>query len=328
MTATIDRTGDELTAERPESSRLRRPRRSPRSPRAPLPPLSAAAATVTWVAVGLAILAVWVFGYAFGLSAVQEQRAQQRLYAQFRTSLTPSEAPPIGGNLAPGSPIALLQIPAVGLHDVIVVEGTDSNDLRSGPGHRRDTPLPGQAGVSVLMARSVSYAAPFRSIAKLQADDPLTFLTGQGTFTYAVMDVRRSGDPLPTALAAGASRVVLVTSEGSGWRQGWAPNHVVYVDAQLVSSATGTGAASATPVTAPPDRPNAVPQDEQPMQGDSSGLFPLVLWLEALVLLSIGYAWARHRWGVWPTWLVGLPVVVAVAWGATDCAIQLLPNLL
>ena len=37
-----------------------------------------------------------------------------------------------------------MQIPAIGLHDVVIVEGTDSGDLRDGPGHRRDTPLPGQ----------------------------------------------------------------------------------------------------------------------------------------------------------------------------------------
>jgi sortase A len=327
VTATIDRARAEVAAEPPEPGR-RQSRRRTRPPREPLPPLSAAGATATWAAVGLAILAVWVFGYAFGLSAVQEQRAQQRLYSQFRTSLTPAEAPAIGGNIAPGTPVALMQIPTIGLHDVIVVEGTDSDDLRNGPGHRRDTPLPGQAGVSVVMARSVSYAAPFRSIAKLQADQPLTFLTGQGTFTYAVMDVRRAGDPLPTPLAAGASRVVLVTSEGSGWRRGWAPDHVVYVDAQLVNSNTSNGASSAAPVAAPPGRPGVVPNDEQPMQGDTSGLFPLVLWLEALVLLAIGGAWGRGRWGAWPTWLVAAPVLVTVVWGATDCAIQLLPNLL
>jgi sortase A len=54
----------------------------------------------------------------------------------------------------------------------------------------------------------------------------------------------------------------------------------------------------------------------------------LTLWLEALVLLAIAYAWGRGRWGVWQTWLVAAPVAIAVVWGATDAAVQLLPNLL
>ncbi len=64
------------------------------------------------------------------------------------------------------------------------------------------------------------------------------------------------------------------------------------------------------------------------MQGDTSGMFSLTLWLEALVLLAIAYAWGRGRWGVWQTWLVAAPVAIAVVWGATDAAVQLLPNLL
>ena len=64
------------------------------------------------------------------------------------------------------------------------------------------------------------------------------------------------------------------------------------------------------------------------MQGDTSALFPLVLWLQGLVLVAVGCAWGRGRWGRWQIWLVGLPAVVAVVWGATDCAMELLPNLL
>jgi sortase A len=301
---------------------------SQRGPRRPLPPLPGATAVAVWFAFSVALLAIWVFGFAFGLSAVQEQRTQQGLYSQFRTALTPSEAPAIGGNIAPDTPIALLQAPDIGLRDVVIVEGTASDDLREGPGHRRDTPLPGQAGVSVLMGRSVTYGAPFRDVSRLAAGDALTFLTGQGTFTYDVTDVRRAGDPLPTPLPAGESRVVLMTSEGSGWQRGWAPSHVVYVDAQLVNSVTDTVKASTAPVAAPPGQLAVIPADEEAMQGDSSALLPLILWLEALVVVAVGCAWGRGRWGRWQTWIVGVPLVLAVVWGATNCAMQLLPNLL
>jgi sortase A len=335
MTATIDTEASPVPpsdgADPPPPPRRRLPRlraERPRPPRAPLPPLSAPVAIAVRVAVSVAVLALWAVVFSLGLSAVQEQRSQQKLYAQFREALTPTKGAAIGGDITPGTPIALLSIPAIALHDVMVAEGTASGDLRDGPGHRRDTPLPGQPGVSVLMGRSVTYGAPFRAIATLAAGDSLTFRTGQGKFVYQVMGVRRAGDPLPVQLAAGGSRVVLVGSEGSGWQQGWAPDHVVYVDAQLVQADTGSGAKSATPVPAPAGRPSVVPLDEQAMQGDTSALFPLVLWLQALVLVAIGCAWGRGRWGRWQIWLVGLPAVVAVVWGATDCAMQLLPNLL
>ena len=44
------------------------------------------------------------------------------------------------------------------------------------------------------------------------------------------------------------------------------------------------------------------------MQGDPSALFPLVLWLQAFVLVAVGYTWGRGRWGHWKTWIVGAPV--------------------
>jgi sortase A len=335
VTATIDTesppvpTPDEPEAT-PQSVRrlgLRRPRAA-RPPRPPLPPLSTGVLISLRVAIGIGVLALWVVGFALGPSAVQEQRSQQQLYAQFREALTPSKGGPTGGDIAPGTAVALLKIPAIGLRDVMVVEGTASGDLRAGPGHRRDTPLPGQPGVSVLMSRSVTYGAPFRDVPKLAPGETLTFRTGQGKFTYRVMDVRRAGDPLPIQMAPGGSRVVLVTSEGSGWRRGWAPDHVVYVDAELAVSDTGTGTTSAKPVPARPGGPSVVPTDEQAMQGDPSALFPLVLWLQALVLVAAAYAWGRGRWGRWQIWLVSVPLVVAVVWGATDCAMELLPNLL
>lgn len=335
MTATMDTEVGSAPpsdgADPPPPPRRRLPRRragGPRALRAPLPPLSAPVSIAVRVAVSVAVLALWGVGFALGPSAVQEQRSQQQLYAQFREALTPTKGAAIGGDIPPGTPVALMNLPAIGLHDVMLVEGTSSGDLRDGPGHRRDTPLPGQPGVSVLMGRSVAYGAPFREIANLSAGDSLTFRTGQGKFVYQVMGVRRAGDPLPVQLAAGGSRVVLVSSEGSGWQQGWAPDHVVYVDAQLVQADTGNGSKSATPVPSPAGRPSVVPPVEQAMQGDTSALFPLVLWLQALVLVAVGCAWGRGRWGRWQIWLVGLPLVLAVMWGATDCALELLPNLL
>jgi len=43
----------------------------------------------------------------------------------------------------------------------VVVGGTSAGDLESAPGHRRDTALPGQVGVSLIYGRAVTFGAPF-----------------------------------------------------------------------------------------------------------------------------------------------------------------------
>jgi sortase A len=172
--------------------------------------------------------------------------------------------------------------------------------------------LPGQAGVSVLFGRSVSYGGPFRDIASLQPGDPIVVTTGQGQFTYVVA---HAGERIPTSTTV-ASQLLLVTSAGTGWRAGWAPSHAVYVDAVL----HGKPVVGIAPdgLTKPADLP---------MHGDTSQLFPLVLWMQLLVLGVLGIVVGRARWGTWQPWLIGVPVVLAALWGASSSVWVLLPNL-
>ncbi len=43
---------------------------------------------------------------------------------------------------------------------------------------------------------------------------------------------------------------------------------------------------------------------------------------------GLGAAWAQARWGGAQAWLVFTPLVLAALWGATESALQLLPNLM
>src|SRR2546421_11935588 len=144
----------------------------------------------------------------------------------------------------------------------VVVEGTSPGDLRAGPGPRRDPPLPGQAGASVLYGRAVAFGGPFQHIAELRPGDTVTVTTGQGTFDYRVDGIRRAGDPLPEPLRSGAGRLTLVSAEGVSWRAGWAPDGAVYVDSTLQGSAQ----------PAPAGRPRGLPDAEQAMHGDTGAL--------------------------------------------------------
>ena len=270
---------------------------------------------VGWVLLSVAVLAL--FGVVFGtvLSGVQEHSSQRRLYSQLREQLAEATAP-VSGEISHGHPVALLTVPELGLRSV-VVEGTASRDLRLGPGHRRDTVLPGQEGVSVLYGRSVSYGHPFGEIASLTAEDTFTVVTGQGTFRYRVERVRRPGQPLPPAVKAGQSRLVLASYDATGWRSGWAPQQPVYVDALLIDKAQPAGIG----------RPQ-IDAAEELGGTDSGSLVVVVMWLQGLLLALVGLVWATHRWGRWQSWVAGLPVVLALLWGAVDAAAAGLPNVL
>lgn len=262
-------------------------------------------------------LAVFLSIYAVGLSALQEQRSQHQLYAQLRGLLAPASpvAPPIGGAIRPGTPVALLNAPEAGIQRTVVVEGTSSGDLVKGPGHLRDTPLPGQAGQSVVLGKSLTAGAPFRHLSRLTVGDTVTVTTAQGEFRYTVVDKRVAGDPIP-GLAAGGSRLVLVTSSGSGWLGLITPSHLVYVDADLDGQVA----------TAPGGRPIAVPTPEQPGNSDPGAWPFVVLWLQALLVAAVAVVWSWKRWGRRQTWLVGVPLLLAVSWGVADTAMRLLPN--
>jgi sortase A len=281
-------------------------------------PLPTVPAVVRWALLTLSLLAVWVLLFAFVLSGLQESRSQATYYATLREGLA-GETAPLGGAIEAGSPVFLVDAPTGGLHKVVVVEGTTSANLTSGPGHLSDSVLPGQPGVSVVFGRSVTFGAPFRGLTGMHPGDRITVTTGQGTFTYTVDRIRRPGDPLPPPLTSTGSRLTLVTSEGAGWRNGCAPTGTVFVDATMQGG---------TPQPVPAGRPAAVPVSAEPMQGDTSSLVVLVLWLQLVILVCAFAGWGRSRWGTWQTWLIATPILLAALWGATQSAAILLPNLI
>jgi sortase A len=264
----------------------------------------------------LTILAVGLLGFVVFLLVIspQQQRDDQaRLHASFRGQVA-EEVVPTGGLIDPGTPVARLTIPGLST-DQVVVEGTTGGDLQSGPGHRRDSPLPGQAGWSLIYGKAVTFGAPFGQINRLQRGDPISVLTGQGTFTYQVRDVRHVGDPVPPAPGPNSGRLTLVTSDGANVLQ---HAGTVFVDADLLGR---PGPAGGQP-------PTLIPPEENEMASDTSVNTAIVLWLQALGVLLGGIVWARRRWGGRQALLVGVPLVAAVVWNVYQTAADLLPNLL
>ncbi|WP_188279218.1 sortase [Streptomyces sp. CBMA29] len=268
----------------------------------------------------LTLLAALLLGFVVNLTLlghVEHARAQQTGYADLRAQLAKGTAP-VGrlddkGEPVPlGSPVAVLHIKAIGLKEV-VFQGTTSGVLRSGPGHRRDTPLPGQPGTSIVMGRQWGYGSPFNHIDELKAGDPITVTTGQGQQRYQVTGVRHAGDPAPTLPGTGQGRLILMTATGGLYT----PHGVLRVDAELVSDvqpgpAAGGGISSA----------------EQPLAGDPAAWLPILLWTQGLLLVAVAVTWAYRRWGRWQTWICAVPVLAAVVVALSGEATRLLPNLL
>jgi sortase A len=308
---------------------LRRPQRL-RLPRfswleeAPPRPKRATPPTVVYASTALCVVAALALSFVAEvtfLGDLTHNRDQITRLDALRADLANATAPvgPLddqGRELAPGRPVGILEIPALGIREV-VGEGTSAAVTMTGPGHRRDSVLPGQAGVSVLFGRSSAFGAPFANIASLAPGTPIVAETGQGRSEYRVTAVRRAGDPLPQPLPAGASRLLLITADGPRFQ----PTGVVMVDATAVTKSFDTG---------PQLRPSQLEPSERLMAGDTSdtNLFPLVLWCQLLLALSVALVWTALRWGRWQTWFVGVPAVLAVGLAVVDHLCQTLPNLL
>ncbi len=88
-----------------------------------------------------------------------------------------------------GDAIARIEIPAIGVSEY-VVEGTDTGDLRKGPGHYPETPLPGEPGTAAIAGHRTTYGAPFRDIDDLKPGHVIRADMPDATFVYRVEGVR------------------------------------------------------------------------------------------------------------------------------------------
>jgi sortase A len=108
-----------------------------------------------------------------------------------------------------GDAIARLVIPAIGVTEY-VVEGTDTADLRKGPGHYPETPLPGERGTAAIAGHRTTYGAPFRNLDDLRRGQRIRIDMPDGTFLYRVERVKIVDDQdLSVLEPAGYRRLML-----------------------------------------------------------------------------------------------------------------------
>jgi sortase A len=88
-------------------------------------------------------------------------------------------------SLATGDPVGRLRIGRIGVN-MIVVQGTDHDTLKKGPGHYVTTGLPGEHRLIYVAGHRTTYLAPFSAIDAIRVGDYVTFEVPYGTFRYRV----------------------------------------------------------------------------------------------------------------------------------------------
>jgi sortase A len=253
--------------------------------------------TVGAVLLALGLCLGLFLAFEYGVTGTLAARSQRTLLTDFRRELAigPFDSP--SSRIAKG-PAAVLAIPSIGL-DQVVIEGTTTEDLKQGPGHVANTPLPGEYGNAVVIGHRQTYGGPFASLDRLHTGDQITVTTGQGLYTYHVTRVERVHPGQRDVIGpATDSRLTLVTSVSpfSGER--------LAVVAKL----------QGPPVGVPRRAPIAVGQDQLGTVGDSAGAFIAILAAQALIVVLVVAMRLYRRWPPAAAYLVTTPTVLAVLW--------------
>jgi sortase A len=84
-----------------------------------------------------------------------------------------------------GDPLGRLRIGRIGLN-MVVVQGTEHDTLKKGPGHYEPSAIPGEGHLIYVAGHRTTYLAPFAHINDIKVGDYITFSVPYATFTYRV----------------------------------------------------------------------------------------------------------------------------------------------
>jgi sortase A len=91
-----------------------------------------------------------------------------------------------------GQAIGRIRVPRLGLN-MVLVDGTDHDSLKKGPGLDRRTYMPGEGQLVYIAGHRTTYLAPFAHIERLEPGDLVTLEVPYGAFTYRVFKHRVVG---------------------------------------------------------------------------------------------------------------------------------------
>lgn len=268
----------------------------------------------TFITAGMVILLF--VAYQLWGTGIREAQAQDRLEDDFAEVLEAAERPvpptstpstttpdaevpepaPAIEAVPDGEPTARIVIPRIGV-DKIVVEGVSLPDLKKGPGHYPESPLPGQEGNAAIAGHRTTYGAPFNRIDELVPGDEITVETIQGSFTYRMTEqLIVSPTQVDVLDDKGDNRLTLTACHPK-----FSARQRIVVVAELDPGEE--------PLPRPPreEEEDATPPALDDIDGEGAPALPAILlgvlcaaiWLMAWLL---GRAWRR-----WPSYALGLP---------------------
>jgi sortase A len=149
------------------------------------------------VGVVLILAAVAVGGYVWWLlwgTGLETKAAQSSLRPGFESRIGTVNKEDVSkadkAVAVPGKPVMIIKIPKIDV-DYVVVEGTDTESLKKGPGHYSDTAYPWQNHGRVGIAgHRTTYGSPFWALDKLTTGDRITLATEYGVYEYRITSTR------------------------------------------------------------------------------------------------------------------------------------------
>ena len=175
--------GEPDTLRDPRGSRRERPNRRGRGLRI---------AGIALIGVALALGGyMWWQLWGTGLTTRAEQNELRPTFEDTVATRDVDEAPSADQVVkVPGNAVAILEIPKIDV-DMVVVEGTDTESLKKGPGHYSRTAYPwedsGRVGIA---GHRTTYGAPFWSLNELREGDEIVLASEYGIFEYRVTGSR------------------------------------------------------------------------------------------------------------------------------------------
>jgi sortase A len=294
------------------------------------------------------VLVLLFVAYQLWGTGLATHQAQDRLKSEFNdqlaTSTTTTELPPTSPSNTPpatapadlpvpanGDPIGRIRIPSIGV-DFMAIQGVDISDLKEGPGHFPQTPLPGQPGNVALAGHRTTYLAPFNRLDEIRPGDDITFETVQGTFTYKVdAQPAAPGDEPSGHFIVKPSQIEILEQGDTNKVTLMACNPKYSARERIV--VTGTLTSPPAPATPLPEVTDGGPVTvdaslDALAGGDSSARTPAIFWT-ALALLIWFLTWlAARTWPVWhkiPVYAIGTPIFLVVLFVAYENIARLLP---
>lgn len=280
----------------------------------------------TLISVG--VLLFLFVGYQLWGTGLAEAKSQKALEENFRRRLTPLPALP--GDSPTSSPTtvprvelggasALIEIPKIDLKK-FVVEGVGVEDLKQGPGHYPETPMPGQRGNAAIAGHRTTYGAPFWSLDELTSGDQIFVTTAAGRFRYDVME-SLVVDPSAVYVLdpTGDDRLTLTTCNPR-----FSAAERLVVVARLVSPAADSPPPDAAPPP-PPGPPTQIASLDAGLSGASTSRAPAILFgLLAAAIWAGAYLLGR-AWRRWPAYAVALVPFLVVLFLFYENVARLLP---